>query len=287
MATVTAILFSLAAQTRAWQVKFVQELVYAFATRKIWDPATVIVTHKGQKAAPNMGATMRAIFEADKVYDLAGKKVSSGEIFAKADAYDLKHAKAKADVVVEGRHRISALWLVAEFFGIVVTPEVVEVNDDMAKRIGFEANLTNESFAKMLNTEKLGGIVELIRNGTYAAQKDIPCKHGRQQALWHQAQAVIVQGVTLDEAVKLSAKEAAQVTTGVLKAEDAIAARAGNAKKVLPGDKLRDCQKICKNYDPESKSDLSKLLNAIIDNAETTAKQVLVEALAPKVAKAE
>jgi hypothetical protein len=265
-------------QTRSWQVRFILDLVYAFVRSKAWDPATVIVIHKGKTGAPNMAEMCKAIFEEGKIFDLAGKKVTSGEIIAKAEAWDAKNAKAKLPVVLEGRHRVVALWLVAEFFNIRIEAAEAEVGDDMAQRIALEANLTNESYAKLLNTEKLQGIVDAIKAGVYKKQTDLPVKRGQQQKLWHAAQAVIVQGIDLEKAAKLTYKEAAQVVEGKAKVDDLLAARAGNAAKVLPGEKIRELATMVKNYDPESKSVLAKLINAIVDNAETTAKTIIVDA---------
>lgn len=269
--------YNLSKQTRSWQVRFILDLVYAFVTRKLWDPATVIVIHKGKTGPGNMTDAVKAAFEEGKIYDLAGKKVTAGEIIAKAEAFDAKNAKSKFPVVVEGRHRVVGLWLAAEFHGVQIEAAEAEVGDEMAAKIGLEANLTNEQYAKLLNTEKLGGIVEAVRSGVYKKQTDLPVKRGQQQALWHRAQAVIVQGIPLDKAVKLSYKEAAQVTEGKADVDAVLAARAGNAAKVLPGEKIRDLVKMCQTYDPKAASVVAKLINAIAENAETTAKTLIVD----------
>lgn len=274
-------MFHLSAQTRSWQVKFIQELVHAFVNRKQWDPATVLVLHKGKTGPANMLDACKAIFVDGKVYDIAGKKMTAGEILAKAEAFDAKNAKAKLPVLVEGRHRAVALWLASIFFAVDIEPETTEVSDEMAARIGFEANLTNEVYAKMLATEKLDGIINAIKTGVYTKQTDIPTKRGQQQSLWHRANAAIVQGLTdkdsLEKLSSLDYKAAKAIAEGSLTIDAALEAKAGNVKKVLPGEKIRDLLKMCQNYDQAGASPVTKLLAAIVENAEVTAKTVIVD----------
>lgn len=271
-------MFNITENHRAYQIRFILDLVFAFVQTKVWPPSTVLITHKGKTGPCNLVEVIKGIFEEGKIYDFAGKKVTGGEVIAKAEAYQAKQGKKLFAMLLEGRHRFVAVWIVLEWFGIAIEPETTEVGDDMAGRIALESNLVNEQFAKMVSTEKLGGIVDAVRNGTYKKQTDLPVKRGQQQALWHRAQAVIVQGVDLEKAAKLSYKEAAQVVEGKAKVDDLLAARAGNAAKVLPGDKIRELKTMVANYDPEAKSALAKLINAIVDNAETTCKTIIVEA---------
>jgi hypothetical protein len=226
--------------------------------------------------------TIKAIFNEDKIYSIGEKKVTQGEIIAKAEAWDAKHAKAKFPQVCEGRHRVVALWIVNELFGVSIEPDTIEVDAAKADEISFQTNLTNENIAKMLSTEKLQGIVELVRSNVYKKQTDLPVKRGQQQKLWHAAQAVIVQGVKVEEAAKLSYKEAKDVVDGKLTVEAALAARnGGNVSKVLPGEKVRELLTMAKNYDANGEQNLTKLLEAIVTNAETTAKAIIVATFKP------
>lgn len=270
-------IFNITPNHRSYQVRFILDLVFSLFQSRVWPVTTVLVTHKGKSGSSNMAETVKGIFEDGKIVDLAGKKVSTGEIIAKAEAFDAQNKGKKAAVLLEGRHRVVALWLLETFLGVTLEPEVTEVGDDMAGRIALESNLTNETIAKMLSTEKLSGIVEAVRANVYKKQTDLPVKRGQQQALWHRAQAVIVQGISVEDAAKLSYKEADQITKGAVTLEAVLAERAGNAKKVLPGEKLRDLVVIAGNYDKAGTDTITKLLKAITDNAETTAKSLIVE----------
>lgn len=281
-------MFCLAPQTRKYQVAFILQLVHAYVSRKFWEPNSVCIVHKGKTGQSNMAEHARLIFEEGKVYTLGDKKVTAGEIIAKAEAYDAKHSKAKCAVVIEARHRIFAVWLVMEFFGIEIVPEVNEVGDEMAKRVAVEINWTNEQFARQLNTEKLSNIVEGVRTKLYTRQEDLPGKHGRKQYYWWLAQAVINQGVSLDDAVKMpSYKEAKAVSEGGMTLE-AATTKKGNESKVLPGGKQREMLTVCKNYDPELKQTMGRFVKAIVENAETEARQAIIDfykgtlAVAPK-----
>lgn len=270
-------IFNITPNHRSYQVRFILDLVFSLFQSRLWPVTTVLVTHKGKSGSSNMAETVKGIFEDGKIVDLAGKKVSTGEIIAKAETFDATNKGKKAAVLLEGRHRVVALWLLETFLGVTLEPEVTEVGDDMAGRIALESNLTNETIAKMLSTEKLSGIVDAVRANVYKKQTDLPVKRGQQQSLWHRAQAVIVQGISVDDASKLTYKEADQIVKGAVTLEAVLAERAGNAKKVLPGEKLRDLVVIAKNYDKDAANLLTKLLVAITDNAETTAKTLIVE----------
>jgi hypothetical protein len=278
-------MFHLTPNHRSYQLSFILNLVWSFLQTKAWPVAALIVLIKGKTGPANMAETIKALFNEDKVYSIGEKKVTQGEIIAKAEAWDAKHAKAKFPQVCEGRHRVVALWIVNELFGVAIEPDTIEVDAAKADEIAFQTNLTNENIAKMLSTEKLQGIVELVKANVYKKQTDLPVKRGQQQKLWHAAQAVIVQGTPVEQAAKLSYKEAKDVVDGKVTADDAIAARGnGNQSKVLPGEKIRELLTMAKNYDKDGANELYKLLDAIVNNAETTAKAIVVGAY--KVAKA-
>lgn len=266
-------MFNLTPNNRSYQVKFISDLVYSFVQHRMWPIGHVIITHKGKSGASNMRETLASFLEEGKIYDFGGKKLATETILAKAELYDQKHAK-KCAIVLEGRHRCVAKWIAETFFDVVIEPEISEANDDMAGRVALEANLVNEQFAKMLNTEKLQGIIEAIKADVYKKQTDLPVKRGQQQTLWHRAMAVIVQGVSVEDAGKLTAKEAADVEEGKLQLAQILEEKESgkNAKKVLPGEKIRALATMAKNYDQSGTSHLSQLLDAIISNGEMAAK---------------
>jgi hypothetical protein len=271
--------FHITTNPRSYQIRFLLDVCFGLVQSKEWPVQNILVTHKGQTDVSNMQEVLSGIFEADKIYDIAGKKVSTGEILAKAEAFDAASGKKKLPKLIEGRHRAVARWLVSTFHGIDIDPNVAEVEGDRARKIMLEGNISNENYAKMLNTEKLSGIVQAIKDGLYPQQTSLPVKRGQQQVLWHRSQAVILQGISCEDACKLSYKEAKAVAEGGATLEAVLAeqTQGKNAKKILPGEKIRDLLKIARNYDPASENYIARLLAAIVDNSETAAKVVVTE----------
>jgi hypothetical protein len=282
-------MFYLTENHRSYQLGFVLNLVFTYVTSKFWPSNTVLVTHKGKALPCNILDIVKILFSEDKVYTICEKKFPQKDILTKVEAYQLAHSNELFAWILEGRHRAVALVLAKVLFDVDIEPNIIEVDDERAKRVAFESNLSNEQFAKMLGTEKLQGVVELINSGVYKQQKDIAgLEHGQQQLFWHRAQAVIVQGVSLEDAMKFKDyKSADAVAKGEATAADTIAGiNSKNKAKVLPGEKIRDCAGMCRTYDAGGDDHITKALEYIVNNAETNLKAIIATHFRDKAAAA-
>jgi len=252
--------------------------------RNGWFPASFIATVKGSKEQCNIPKVVAELVDPDKTYKIAGQSVTGKMLVNLAEGQALKYKKP-GPVVCEGRHRIIAAFLCEAMSDKDLDVQSIEVTEEQQAKIALEGNGANDFVTRMANREKLDEVINLIKAEVYKKESDLPFKRGVNQKLWAQAELVHVHGIDIElamqldkEAARKAAKPEGQTVAEAVK--DAIAGKAGNAKKVLSGNKIRGLYDAAKAADPEGKHTVTKLLAAIVSDVEITAKKLIAETFA-------
>jgi len=287
-------MFSLTAQrNRKFNLQHALNIADSFYRQGFAVSEKPMVTIQGQTDAMNVCAFIAPFVELDKQYRIGERTIKGQELISKLEAYETSVSGKKFPVIAAGRHRDVALIVCKVVMGKDVTPTVVEVTADVAERISFEENANSELIYRLLASEKLAEVCELRKRGVYQREADLPFKRGTSQKLWAQSELVIVFDIPADKAGELDkedARKAAKTTDVAAAVAAACEEKAGNAKKVLTGSKLRECLAMAIAADAEKKNAVTRLLSAICENIELEAKLVVKAALgigvAPVVAEA-
>lgn len=137
-----------------------------------------------------------------------------------------KHRKAVMDEAdarepIDGNRRALAYTL-ASAVGYDLVP-VVNVAEGDKRALNLGGNTLDTLGKERLQTaQEISAVVALVKDGTYKRQSDIPQKRGKQQSLWWQAQACILQGLEPEQAARLDYKSAKAVSEA--KDQDAVVA---------------------------------------------------------------
>lgn len=252
-----------------------------------WIPTEYVAVIKGSAEECNIPEILASFVEMDKTYTIGGKPFSGKTLITLAEAYRDKHFKGKKfRSVCQGGHRIIAAFLAIAINGANIVPLVAEVTEEVANQLALSGNSAHDLINRMANSDRLEEVVRLMRTNVYRAEGDLPFKRGLRQRFWSQGQLVIIHEIPMEKALELD-KEQARNATNVDKnpgktveqaVDGYIAGKAGNAKKVLSGEKLRDLLKAAKRNDPEATTPVTKLLIAITEALETDANVIVQKA---------
>jgi len=264
------IMYAVSEQIRKYHVNVICELVSKLLTIGWLPTSHIAVCGVG---ACNVRKVTEETFKADAKYRFGDRTYTGDQIVAMIPDYDGEYP-----IVVEGRHRAVAA-VIAKALGWKGNVNTIEVTPDVASRVAIAGNGANDLVARMASAEKLDAIIPLVKEGLYKRESDLPFLRGTSQKLWAQAQLVLVHGIPAEKAGLLDKETArkAAMSTNVQEYVEAALAEGKAPVKAMSRTKIEEICKLADGLDP--KSVISQLMHAILDDAEITAKSVVVKAL--------
>jgi hypothetical protein len=177
-----------------------------------------------------------------------GESSLSGEtLLLKASIIDEKNPKCP--VICDGHHKYIGGQLVWVIAGLILNPQMYEVEPEMSERIAREANIAGKTRAEIGALDTLKSIVLLRQRGVYTKQADLPFAgekdRGNYQNFWYRSSAVIIAKCSPESVAKLNWQVCRDIVEG-MPFEDAVLKhkKSKNEQKVPTGDVFRTCWKM-------------------------------------------
>lgn len=266
-------------QTRAWQLTKVLQTADSMVNLGYWLPSEVILTVKGKKEASNLEQAFKDMgVVPEKIYTIGSKKVAGDTILARAAEADAKAGKVAS--IADGHHKAAAFFLVVTFCGVTFTPITAAIDEELAKRVAYEANVAQSTAAALANDEKLAAIVHLRTIGVYQKQSDLPFganDRGNHQNYWWRSEAVIVKGYEAEKVSKLKWQVCKQLVEGVPYETALVEAAKKNAQKVVTAESIKLAATMATNSDPTGSNPLTAILKAAVEGNNDTFKKLVAD----------
>ena len=128
--------------------------------------------------------------------------------------------------------------------------------------------------------DRLPNLIKAISDGTYTEAKDLPFSYGVNRRLWLQARLVMVWGIDIDKALRLSAAQCSKSieSVDVAKAVDDCLLYVGNVTKCVSPRGIRRLVAEAQRHDPEEQKPTTRLILAINYGQEEMVRKILTEA---------
>lgn len=206
----------LSVQTASWDIANILSMANSMAQEGYVFPSDKPVMICREKTAIDKGisfvdALSQIEVKEDRKFDLFGKKVTFDEIIEKLS--NLPKTKKDLVAVVGGNHKTAAALLVFAFTGKDLDIPVVEVGEDWEVK-ALMSNVANGVMRRLSKEQKLLSVVPLVESGkiTKASQLEaLGFKHGEATYMYAKAYMVVFQGVSFEDALRVSDKKAGKI----------------------------------------------------------------------------